>query len=134
MLPFVFWSLCLLSLFSLSLSLSLLRSLRPLCSLCLPILCLQNLHKTWRNLIATMLVEGLLHRGLIRFRILNPWKSEGRFLQNQLDFNEFGGAGLTWVGLGWAGLGLGQSAVVLASLNSCPNLTFLWQRVLWPMA
>ena len=125
---------CFLCSLSLSLSLSLLRSLRPLCSLCLPILCLQTLRKNWRNLIATLLVEGLLHRGLIRFRILNPWKSEGRFLQNQLDFNEFGGAGLTWVGLGWVGLGLGQNAVVLASLNSCPNLTFLWLGVLLPMA
>ena len=126
---------CFLCSLSLSLSLSLSGALScPLCALCLPILCLQNLRKACRNLIATVLVEGLLHPGLIRFRILNPWKSVKRFLQNQLDFNEFGGAGLTWVGLGWAGLGLGQGAVVLASLNSCPNLTFLWQRVLLPMA
>ena len=119
----------------LSLSLSLSGALScPLCALCLPILCLQNLRKACRNLIATVLVEGLLHPGLIRFRILHPWKSVGRVLQKQLDFNEFGGVGLTWVGLGWVGLGLGQSAVVLASLNSCPNLTFLWQRVLLPMA
>ena len=130
----LFSGLCACFLCSLSLSLSLLRSLRPLCCLCLPILCLQTLRKIWRNLIATLLVEGLLHRGLIRFRILNPWESVGRFSAKTAGFQWVWWG---WLDLGWARLGwpvLGQGAVVLASLNSCPNLTFLWQRVLLPMA
>ena len=103
-----FSGLCACFLCSLSLSLSLSGALScPLCALCLPILCLQHLRKTWRNLIATMFVEGLLHPGLIRFRILNPWKSVKRFLQKPAGFQWvwWGWPDLGWARLGWPGPG-----------------------------
>ena len=133
MLPLVFWSLCLLSLFSLSLSLwcALLPSVRSVFAHSLLAKSAQSLSKSNCNSACRGAVAPRSHQ------VQNPASMEvggASSAKKQLDFNEFGGAGLTWVGLGWAGLGLGQSAVVLASLNSCPNLTFLWQRVLLPMA